>query len=118
MEILAEKDQIVPRYLGLRCLRISTGAASLIASPMSISLLQELSETPLPLTINGGEIVDAVHILLLAGHVQAEVAKAVRTPSGWMNPTATVTAITRSGLRMLRLFPNKSGSRKRISQKD
>jgi hypothetical protein len=37
--------------------------------------------------------------------VEAVLAKAIRTPLGWMSPVATVTKITRSGRRILRLFP-------------
>ena len=81
---------------------------------MSISLLQELSGKTLPLTVNGGEHVDAVHILVLAGHVVAEVAKAVRTSTGWMNPSAVVLGITPSGRRMLRLFPPAVGGKRRL----
>jgi hypothetical protein len=66
-------------------------------------------------TIKGGEDVDAIHILVIAGHVEADIAKAVRTPAGWMNPTATVTSITRTGLQMLRLFPRRSSARKRLN---
>ncbi|MBB1602816.1 hypothetical protein A9977_22575 [Variovorax sp. UMC13] len=82
---------------------------------MSISMLQSLSETNFPVTIKGGEDVDAIHILVIAGHVEADIAKAVRTPAGWMNPTATVTSITRTGLQMLRLFPRRSSARKRLN---
>lgn len=64
---------------------------------MTISLLQELSCKSLPLPVKGGDHVDAVHILLIAGHVDAEVAKAVRTPTGWMNPTAVVRAAPPQG---------------------
>ena len=75
---------------------------------MTIALLQQLACKSLPLTLEGGDHADAVHILLIAGHVEAEVAKAVRTPTGWMNPTAVVRAITPSGRRMLRLFPQRT----------
>lgn len=83
---------------------------------MSISLLQELSEVKLPVTITGGDSVDAVHILALAGHIEAQIAKAVRTPTGWMNPTATVLSVTKHGRRMLRKFPRQSGLRKWLGQ--
>jgi hypothetical protein len=81
---------------------------------MSISLLQELSGKTLPLTVNGGEHADAVHILVLAGHVVADVEKAVRTSTGWMNPSAVVLRITPSGRRMLRLFPPGANGKRRL----
>ena len=81
---------------------------------MSISLLQELSFKHLPLNVRGGDLVDAVHILVLAGHVEAEIDKAVRTPAGWMRPTAVVKTITPTGRRMLALFPARPGRRRRL----
>jgi len=81
---------------------------------MSISLLQELSDRRLPLDVKGGDIVDAVHILVLAGHVEAEIAKAARTSAGWMHPTAVVRTITPAGRRMLALFPPRPGRRRRL----
>jgi len=74
---------------------------------MALTMLHILSTTELPLTVKGGSDVDAVHILLLGGHVQANMAKAVRAPTGWEHPTATVTEITKIGRRMLRVFPIK-----------
>ena len=81
---------------------------------MTMSLLQELSGKTLPITVKGGDHVDAVHILLIAGHVEAKVAKAVRTPTGWMNPSAVVSCITPSGRRMLRLFPPRVDRKRRL----
>lgn len=72
---------------------------------MTISVLRELSGKTLPTTVKGGDHVDAVYILFIAGHVEAELTKAVRTPTGWRNPTAIVKCITPSGRRMHRLFP-------------
>jgi len=72
---------------------------------MPISLLQELAKKQLPVTIEGGDVVDSVQILILAGHVIAEVAEPVRTPLGWICPRAVVKAITRSGQRMLKVRP-------------
>jgi hypothetical protein len=68
-------------------------------------MLHILATKKLPLTVTGGSDVDAVHILLLGGHVRAIMEKAVRAPSGWEHPTATVTEITRTGRRMLQCFP-------------
>jgi hypothetical protein len=71
---------------------------------MTLLLLTKLARENLPVVVEGGEEVDAVHILKLAGHVEAVLAKAVRTPTGWMRPTATVTQINPSGRQMLRMF--------------
>lgn len=68
-------------------------------------MLHILATKKLPLTVTGGSDVDAVHILLLGGHVEANLGKAVRSPTGWEHPTATVTQITRIGKRMLKVFP-------------
>jgi hypothetical protein len=75
---------------------------------MTMLLLRKLAGETLPFLVEGGQDVDAVHILKVAGHVEAVLAKAIRTPLGWMRPTATVTKITRSGRRMLRLFPSRA----------
>jgi hypothetical protein len=72
---------------------------------MTMLLLRKLSVETLPFVVEGNEDVDSVHILKVAGHVEAVLAKAIRTPLGWMSPVATVTKIIRSGRRMLRLFP-------------
>lgn len=72
---------------------------------MALKMLHILATKKLPLTSKGGDDVDAVHILKLGGHVQATLEKAVRSPTGWEHPTATVTEITRTGRRMLRVFP-------------
>lgn len=72
---------------------------------MSISMLQELAKKKLPFTVRGASNVDAVHVLLIAGQIEAVIAAAVRTPAGWINPSAVVNGITRAGRRMLRLFP-------------
>lgn len=72
---------------------------------MALKMLHILATKELPLTVTGGSDVDAVHILLLGGHVRATLEKAVRAPTGWEHPTATVTEITKTGRRMLRVFP-------------
>jgi hypothetical protein len=43
-------------------------------------MLHILAAKKLPLTVTGGSDVDAVHILLLGGHVRAVMEKAVRAP--------------------------------------
>jgi hypothetical protein len=72
---------------------------------MALTMLHVLATKELPFTVKGGSDVDAVHILLLGGHIQATMEKSVRSPTGWDHPTATVTEITKTGRRMLRVFP-------------
>lgn len=72
---------------------------------MTSTLLHILSTKALPLTVTNGSAVDAVHILLLGGHIEAVMEKPVRTVDGWSSPSATVTRITSTGRRMLKLFP-------------
>ena len=72
---------------------------------MALTMLHILATKELPLTVKGGSDVDAVHILMLGGHIRATMGKAVRSPTGWDYPTATVTEITKTGKRMLNLFP-------------
>lgn len=59
----------------------------------------------LPVVVKGGDDVYAIHILVMAGHVGAEVAAAVPTSDGWVHPAAKVKRITRLGRRMLRHVP-------------
>lgn len=82
-----------------------------------MTLLHTLAIKKLPVTVEGGDNVDAVHVLVLAGHVEATLAKAVRAPNGWENPRATVTKITSSGKRMLRVFPAEFCKKPNISAK-
>ena len=70
-----------------------------------MTLLHILATQQLPHTVEGGDDVDAVHILVMGGHVEAVMAKAVRATNGWKIPSATVTRITSSGKRMIRVFP-------------
>ena len=46
---------------------------------MASSLLRILAARNLPMVVEGGDLVDAVHILVLGGHVEARMEKAVRT---------------------------------------
>lgn len=64
---------------------------------MPISLLRKLALKELPFTVTGGEDVDAVYILAIAGHVHAVIAPEVRTRLGWLNPSAMVHSIAASG---------------------
>ncbi len=78
---------------------------------MASSLLRILAAKNLPMVVEGGDLVDAVHILVLGGHVEARMEKAVRTADGWRRPSATVTRVTPAGRRMVRLFPPAASAR-------
>ena len=72
---------------------------------MSTSMLRSLADKQLPATLREREDVDAIQILVLAGHVEADFAPAVPTPAGWVHPAAEVRRITRLGRQMLRHLP-------------
>lgn len=80
---------------------------------MSTSMLWSLAGKRLPATVRGRHDVDTIQILVWAGHVEADFAPAVPTPSGWLHPSAEVRRITRLGRRMLRHFPPYSLNRSR-----
>ena len=71
---------------------------------MPITLLHRLAAATLPCNIEGGRNVDAVRILVMAGHIKATIPVPVRTLDGYVQPIATVTAITPLGQTMLRKF--------------
>ncbi|HEY2256113.1 MAG TPA: hypothetical protein VGI11_10785 [Variovorax sp.] len=70
-----------------------------------MSLLHRLAAQELPIAVAGGERVDALRVLSLAGHVKATIPKPVRTLDGYEQPPATVTEITALGRSMLKRFP-------------
>jgi hypothetical protein len=72
---------------------------------MPIELLHRLARQRLPIAVTGGEDIDSVRMLILAGHVRAEIPRPVRTLSGHHQPPAMVTAITALGRQMLERFP-------------
>ncbi len=74
---------------------------------VTLTLLHRLSQQSLPVAVTDGESIDAVRVLTLAGHVVAVIPRPVRTLSGYHQPPATVTAITRLGRQMLRRFPRR-----------
>ena len=80
-------------------------------SSMSITLLHRLAAATLPCNIDGGSNVDAVRILVMAGHIKAIIPAPVRTLDGYVQPIATVTAVTPMGQTMLKRFVP-PGSRK------
>ena len=68
-------------------------------------LLHRLAAEQLPIAVSGGEHVDAVRVLSLAGHIRASIPKPVRTLDGFEQPAATVSEITALGRSMLKRFP-------------
>jgi hypothetical protein len=72
---------------------------------VALFLLHRLAAQELPVAVSGGELVDAVRVLSLAGHVKASIPKPLRTLDGYEQPPAVVTEITRLGRDMLRRFP-------------
>jgi len=70
-------------------------------------LLHRLAAEHLPIAVSGGEHVDAVRVLSLAGHIKASIPKPVRTLDGFEQPAAVVSEITALGRSMLRRFPVK-----------
>ncbi|MBO9516127.1 MAG: hypothetical protein J7549_18580 [Variovorax sp.] len=68
-------------------------------------LLHRLAAERLPIAVTGGQQVDALRVLSLAGHVKATIPKPVRTLDGFEQPAATVLEITSLGRSMLRRFP-------------
>lgn len=59
--------------------------------------------------VDGGEI-DAVRILVLAGHVRGDIPAPLRTLSGHHQPPATVSEVTDRGRRLARRFARLSAS--------
>ena len=70
-------------------------------------LLHRLAAQQLPIAVTGGQQVDAVRVLSLAGHIKASIPKPVRTLDGFEQPAAIVSEITSLGRSMLRRFPLK-----------
>lgn len=75
---------------------------------MTLSLLHRLASTQLPVSLTEGGDIDAVRMLALAGHVQAQVPRPVRTLRGHHQPPATVSAITPLGRQMIERFPREA----------
>lgn len=74
---------------------------------VTLTLLHRLSEETLPIAVSGGKNIDALRVLTLAGHVSATIPRPLRTLTGYDQPPATVSAITRLGWQMLRKFPRR-----------
>ena len=72
---------------------------------MTLELLHRLATRTMPIAITAVEEVDAVEVLMLAGHLSATVAAATVHPGGIRSRTATVHGVTRLGHLMLRQFP-------------
>ena len=52
-------------------------------SGVAMYLLHRLAAQQLPIAVSGGEHVDAVRVLSLAGHIKASIPKPVRTLDGF-----------------------------------
>lgn len=72
---------------------------------VSLTLLHQLAQAELPVTVFSGKEVDSLRVLLLAGHIQAHIPLPVRTLSGHDQPPATVKALTSLGRQMVHRFP-------------
>lgn len=68
---------------------------------MTIQLLHRLATQVPPIAITGIDEVEAVHVLMLAGHLDATLAPPVCQPDGTRTRTATVHGVTRLGRWML-----------------
>lgn len=71
---------------------------------MTIQLLRRLSEQPLPAQVAKPTDIQALEVLVLAGHARATVPPKVRTLAGHEQPPATVLEITRLGRQALERF--------------
>lgn len=72
---------------------------------MPLALLHHLARQSLPIAVTGGDRIDALRVLNLAGHVSATIPRPLRTLTGYDQPPATVRAITPLGRQMLKRFP-------------
>jgi hypothetical protein len=72
---------------------------------MTLELLHRLSAQTPPIAITCADEVDAVHVLMLAGHLKATLALPVCRSDGVRSRSATVHGVTRLGWWMLQQFP-------------
>lgn len=84
---------------------VTFDVAEAILHQMPLALLHLLSKEFLPVAVTDGGDIDSVRLLVLAGHVRADVPKPVRTLNGYHQPPATVTEITSLGRQMIKRFP-------------
>lgn len=76
---------------------------------MPLEILHVLARRKLPVVVRGIRKVEAVRVLVLSGHIEAELpaAEASLMPA---SPTAVVMRITPLGKRMLQSFPRSRAS--------
>lgn len=72
---------------------------------MSMSVLHDLSTRTLPITVTGGETVDAIRVLSLAGHIKASFNNPMAKGPDYARPKALVVELTPQGARMIKRFP-------------
>ena len=72
---------------------------------MFLQLLHQLANRHLPAVVVDDDEVEAVRLLVMAGHAKASVPAPVRTLSGHDQPPAVVTEITPLGRVFLERFP-------------
>ncbi|HUD33717.1 MAG TPA: hypothetical protein VMR43_11980 [Variovorax sp.] len=72
---------------------------------MTLELLHRLAARTPPIAITCADEVDAVQILMLAGHLDATLGPLTCRLDGSRPRTATVHGLTRLGQRMLQQFP-------------
>lgn len=72
---------------------------------MTLQFLHRLAGRTPPIAITCVDEVDAVQVLMLAGHLDATLGPPVGRLDGARSRTATVHGLTRLGRRMLERFP-------------
>lgn len=72
-------------------------------------MLHQLASAHLPHVVDRPEDVDAVQVLVMAGHVKAEISPLIRDIDGSRPRAASVLEITSLGRRMLRTFRLRAG---------
>ena len=78
---------------------------------MLLRLLHRLTQEELPVSFPRGGEVDAVRVLMLAGHVRAEIPRPLRTlDGGHHQPPATVVEVTPLGRRTVRRLARLGGA--------
>ena len=72
---------------------------------MTLQLLHRLAAQVPPIAITGIDEVDAVHVLMLAGHLDATLAPPTCRQPGARSSAATVHGVTRLGRWVVQQFP-------------
>lgn len=85
---------------------------------MTLELLHHLAGQTPPIAITCVDEVDAVHVLMLAGHLHVTLAPPVCRIDGARSRSATVHGVTRLGHWMLRQFPATRTARSETEWRD